>query len=374
MKFNQRILPTVCCIALFSACASDRPMKEVRRSVTQKTVTSNANVNTNTTYKIGKYYQAQNRYDLAIGAYQKVLAADNGFVEARNGLGVVYSRQGRYREAIAAFQVAIQQAPAAAHLYSNMGYAYYLQGQYAESVVALKQATMLDPSNQLAINNLELALAKAGNYSTSAQVFAEADSGHGTTVTQIAVGQSDAKPLNLPNDIGVSQSSTAMPSTPVAVAGVSVVESRVQLVQVAPHVYELHYKQTLSESPQIVAVEMPSNVKIEVSNGNGVTGMAGTVGRFLRAQGYPAARLTNQKPFQVNLTQIQYRNGHEIEAQALRANLIGTPELVQRDDLHSNVSIRLVLGKDVATQTAYFDRKLNRYQLARSLECMDGLG
>jgi tetratricopeptide (TPR) repeat protein len=372
MKINQRILPSVYFIALLSACASDRPMKEVHLSVTPKTVTSNANVNTNAMYKMGRYYQEQNRYDLAISTYKKVLAADHGFVEALNGLGVVYSRQGKYREAIAEFQAAIQQAPAATHLYSNMGYAYYLQGQYAESVVALKQATLLDPSNQLAINNLGLANVKAGNNSTSAQVFAQTYSGHITDIAQAAIGQSDAQQLTLPKDMGVTHSAITLPSIPVAVAGVSVAESSVQLVQVAPHVYELHHKQTLSDLPKIVTVEMPSNVKIEVSNGNGVTGMASTVGRFLRAQGYPTARLTNQKPFQVNLTQIQYRDGHELEAQALRANLLGAPELVQRDDLHSNVSIRLVLGKDVATKTAYFDRKWHGYKLARGFECMDG--
>jgi hypothetical protein len=343
---------------------------------------------------MGRYYQGQNRYDLAISAYQKALAADNGFVEARNGLGVIYSRQGKYREAIEAFQVAVQQSPKAAHLYSNMGYAYYLQGQYAESVTALEQATLLDPTNQRALNNLGLAYAKAGNKGESAQAFAQAANAVTTTpnvaatevvapaqntlqlpdntATVVAAlstepnvqpapqSQPEVQVLTLPKDRGVIRSASSTNA-------VAVVDSRVQLVKLSANVSELRVQPYSAEPMQTAAAVDVADLKklrVEVANGNGVTGAAKKVGRFLGNLGYPTARLTNQKPFQVRMTQIQYREGYQAEAQLLQASLPDAHELVQRDDMRTGVSVRLVLGKDMVTQLAHYEYKGKKTYLA----------
>lgn len=416
MKTKHKILPALCCISLLSACASNQSVSVAPWSIKPMTVMS-SNDKPEALYLVGRYYQGQNRYDLAIAAYQRALAADNGFVEARNGLGVIYSRQGKYREAIEAFLAAIQQAPKAAHIYSNLGYAYYLQGKYGESVTALQQATTLDPANQRALNNLALAYAKAGNKGESVQIFAQAANvAADTTAVVTVVPESVTAPVAIA--AVPSQSASLRPaegasvyaaqqteinlaraSKPVAqnievlelkvqkpelqmlalhkdrgvirpastVATVPDVDSHVKLVQLAPNVYELHKQQYNAEPIQVAAVvKIPGTAKlrVEVANGNGVTGMAGKVGQFLRSQGYPVARLTNQKPFQVRMTQIQYRDGHLAEAQLLRSSLPEVPELVQRNDMRADVGIRLVLGKDVATRTAYFDGKLGQFQLA----------
>lgn len=390
MKTKQKILPAVCCIALLSACASNQSASVAPWTITPTTTTSHGTNSVDAMYKMGRYYQGQNRYDLAISAYQKVLAADNGFVEARNGLGVIYSRQGKYREAIEAFQVAVQQAPKAAHLYSNMGYAYYLQGQYAESVTALEQATLLDPSNQRALNNLGLAYAKAGNKGESAQAFAQAANAATTpnvATTEVATPaqntlqrsdqtaaivdvlstalnvqpelqpQPEVQMLTLPKDRGVIR------SAPNAVA---VMDSRVQLVKLSANVSELRMQPYSAESVQTAATDAADlkKLKIEVANGNGVTGAAKKVGRFLGDLGYSTARLTNQKPFQVRMTQIQYREGYQTEAQLLQASLPDAHVLVQRDDMRAGVSVRLVLGKDIVTQLSHYEYKAKKTYLA----------
>ena len=100
-----------------------------------------------------------------------------------------------------------------------------------------------------------------------------------------------------------------------------------------------------------------AKLKLEVANGNGIAGMASKVGQFLHSQGYRAARLTNQKPFQVRMTQIQYRNGYQTEAQTLQASLPEMAELVEQNNMRADIGIRLLLGKDVATRTAYFNAK-----------------
>lgn len=389
MKTRRKILPAVCCIALLSACASNQQAVVAPLTITPM-VAKNSSDNPRSMYQMGRYYQGQNRYDQAISAYQKALAADNGFVEARNGLGVIYSRQGKYREAIEAFQVAVKQAPKAAHLYSNMGYAYYLQGQYAESVTALEQATLLDPTNQRALNNLSLAYAKAGNKGESAQAFAQAANVPTTIanvpVTEVAIPtqntlqlpvngaavavavptEANVKPapqpevqiLTLPKDRGVVRSASNT---------VSVVDSRVQLVQLAPNIFELRMRQSGAEPVQVVEVAnnpSPEKLRVEVANGNGVIGAAGKVGQYLHSQGYPTARLTNQKPFQVRTTQIQYRDGHQAEAQLLQSRLPEAPELVRGNGLRADVSVRLVLGKDIVTQLAQSDGRWQKLRLA----------
>jgi len=393
MNAKHKILPAVCCIALMSSCASNQGTSAAPWTIKTTAVTKSSGDKPEAMYQLGRYYQGQNRFDEAVNAYMKALNADSGFVEARNGLGVVYSRQGKYREAIEAFQLAIEHAPKAAHLYSNMGYAYYLQGEYAASVKALQQATALDPNNQRALNNLGQAYAKAGNTTQAALAFSEAISvdkasqsaaNHNVAeaavpaqsappnVTNIAatsaadgraaaVTPQDAQVLAIPKDRGVIRAAETAPLV------VPAVESRARLVQLAPHVSELQLRPQSDETVQIASVENTQDmqqIRLEVSNGNGVSGAAGKVSRFLRAQGYTAARLTNKKPYRTQATQIHYRPGYEAQALLLQSKLLDAPKLVERNDIRANVSVRVVLGRDMVTQLAHYEYQAKAMQLA----------
>lgn len=388
MNTKHKILPAVCCIALMTSCASNQSTSAAPWTIKTTAVTKSSNDKPEAMYQLGRYYQGQNRFNEAVNAYLKALNADANFVEAHNGLGVVYSRQGKYREAIAAFQAAILQTPKAAHLYSNMGYAYYLQGQYAESVKALEQATKLDPHNQRALNNLGQAYAKAGSTTQSALAFSEAISVEKTAnavaepavpaqnmpanVTNIAVASApdanvekatvqDAQMLAIPKDSGVIRTASPAPAL------VPVVESRAKLVPVAPHVSELQLRPESADMVQVASAEALQDlqkVRLEVANGNGVSGAASKVSKFLRGQGYAAARLTNQKPFKTKTTQIYYRSGYEAQALLLQSKLLDAPKLIERNDMRANVSVRVVLGKDMVTQLAHYEYQAKTMQLA----------
>ena len=389
MNAKHKIIPAVCCIALMSSCASNQSTSAAPWTIKTTAVTKSSNDKPEAMYQLGRYYQGQNRFDEAVNAYLKALNADANFVEARNGLGVIYSRQGKYREAIEAFQAAIQQAPKAAHLYSNMGYAYYLQGQYAESVKALQQATALDPNNLRALNNLGQAYAKAGNTTQSALAFSEAISVEkpNSTVTEAAVpaqsmppatvtniaakpvadssvktaSTQDTQILAIPKDRGVIRTADSAPQV------LPVVESRAKLVSLAPHVSELQLRPQGADMLQVASTESLQDlqkIRLEVANGNGVTGAAGKVRKFLNGQGYAAARLTNQKPFKTKTTQIHYRSGYEAQAQVLQSKLLDAPKLVERNDMRANVSVRVVLGKDMVTQLAHYEYQVKEMQLA----------
>lgn len=395
MKSKRKILPLACCVAILSACASNQKAAEIPSWMISPNVkTSNAQASASAMYKLGRYYQGQQRDDLAIEAYQKSIYADSSYVESYNGLGVVYARQGKYQKAIDAFKSALGYAPAAAHIYSNMGYAYYLQGQYTEAVISLKQATTLDPTNLRALNNLGMAYAKAGSQGESIQAFTQAISveakaanvaapAQDTLAQENSVDSSEAKPANVTEvftaKVAAPQADLrelALPKNggvirPAPLSGtVPLVDSRVKLVQLSPNVFELQSQQLgampVQEAEQAVVVNW-AQAHLEVANGNGVTGMAGQVGKFLLGQGYPVTRLTNQKPFIVKRSQIQYRDGHHEEAQLLKDSLPDSPQLVQRNDLRADVGVRLVLGSDMRTHIAYFGTKPDATQMASTL-------
>ncbi len=84
--------------------------------------------------------------------------------------------------------------------------------------------------------------------------------------------------------------------------------------------------------------------RLEISNGNGITGMAASVGRWLVLQGLSVARLTNQLPYTQQHTLVQYRNGHEQAAQRVAQTLPTTAKLEVARDMQSDV--RVVLGRD----------------------------
>lgn len=402
MKAKHKIIPAVCCIALMSGCASNQTSSAAPWTVKSSASAKNSHVKPEAMYQLGRYYQGQNRFAEAINAYQKALNTDANFVEAYNGIGVVYSRQGKYPEAIAAFQSAIKIAPKAAHLYSNMGYAYYLQGQYVDAVKALQQATTLDPSNQRALNNLGQAYAKAGNTTQSALAFSEAISVEkpnanlaaapvsslpvaAANVTVLAAAETkpqsdqpaDTQMLAIPKDRGVIRTANLAPQHPApqisAIEVVPVAESRATLVPLAPNVSELKLRLQPTETMQLATVENQQNlqqvqqlqqVRLEVTNGNGVTGAAGKISRYLRVQGYNAPRLSNKKPYNTQTTQIHYRTGYEAQAQLVQSKLLDMPQLVERNDMRANVSVRVVLGKDMVTKLAQYDMQTKMMQLA----------
>jgi hypothetical protein len=89
-------------------------------------------------------------------------------------------------------------------------------------------------------------------------------------------------------------------------------------------------------------------VEIEVSNGNGVNGMASRVANYLRKKGFKVSRLKNANSFNHATTKIFYYNGHlqdihrllqEIPAQLDAENIIELQRLGNR--------IKILIGKDM---------------------------
>jgi Flp pilus assembly protein TadD len=245
-------------LSLLSGCAMLRG-PDHSAGTEPATAVRNAGAHSEAEYRAGRDFQGQMRYDRAATAYRNVLAEYPDHAEAHNALGVVYSVQGLTRQAEQEFTAAIAAAPWLSHLHNNLGYLYLQLGRTQDAIVELEQARMLDPANLHALNNLALAEQNAGRR----------DAAGAEPKQKSAAAAEAARP-------GVT--------TPT-----------LQMVMVAPNVWELQPRQTAQPS---------------------MGGLAARMGSDLRGPEYVRPRLTNQLPYIQARTEIRHVAGSEVAARA----------------------------------------------------------
>jgi Flp pilus assembly protein TadD len=339
MKMKTLIVSSASCVSLLAGCAQQTAHNDTWL-IKPTVVAEPRRENPQAWYDLGRYYQGQARHALAVPALENAVAADGTFVEARNRLGVSYALLGRHADAIRQLETAAQAAPEAAHIYSNLGYAHYLKGNYSEAAAALQRAIALDPANQRAQHNLGMVYAQLGEPIKARHAYAKA----ATTPQQ---------------PVTVTMPATAMPAAPEA--------SHSRIVQVAPSIYELRPRPVSTAA--VMPADRPSvaRARVEVSNGNGVTGMARRVGTYLKGSGFAATRLTNQHGFGVAATRVEYRDGYEVEARQVAAAMPRSVDIAPSTTLRSDIGVRLVLGKDMTGSLAAFEHKTGTARIARNI-------
>lgn len=325
MIHRKKLLSLLCAMCL-TACATNQELADSAQALKIEPTMSSGNY-AQSMYLLGRYYQGQNRYEQAITAYKKALAADSRSAEAYNGLGVVYSRMGNFDAAVEAFNAALNISPQAVHVYNNLGYAYYLQGDYEQAMTTLIQALAMEPDNKRVQTNIDLVNEKTGNPKAAVM-----------KTEPVAARAADSEKISPAS----AQTKLHQPSQEDSGHILSASEAELKVVQVAPAVYRLERLE-----PDAALGTLSGKVKIEIANGNGVSGMARKVGGYLRHLGYAAARLTNQKPYKVVQSQIQYRRGYLQDAEKLQSTIHGQPEMVERNDMRPDIHLRLLLGRDM---------------------------
>jgi tetratricopeptide (TPR) repeat protein len=290
-----------------------------------------------TYYQLGKYHQERGDFRLALAAYTQSLFLDNKQLEARSAIASIDSMQGRLPEAEATLLALMIDYPMVAQPVNNLGYVYYLEGKYADAITTFQRALTLDSTNEKTRNNLDLArTALAGFDGPAALALA-------TTARALQV-------------------QLATPSSPSAAPLVG--SSRMEVVQLAPAEYELKLRDSAMvamTSSMAVAMAIARGTeantarasKVEIANGNGVTGMARQVRLALGRQGIIVSRLTNARPYRQAETEIQYRTGYDREAVALKKALRSKVVLVPVPQIDGDADVRLVLGRDAATRMAF---------------------
>lgn len=166
-------------------------------------------------------------------------------------------------------------------------------------------------------------------------------------------------PRKEPQPLGVLPATTA-----------SEIASHTELIKVAGYVYELKARVAAEPAAAPVATAAPTSAavapqpavqsaapagsvrmaRLEVSNGNGVAGMARRFRNLLGQMGIPVNRLSNDKPYRQVATIIQYSPGFEKQAASLQKALQGKVQLTSKQLASSDV--RLLLGRDAQVSMA----------------------
>ncbi len=421
MKKNYYLLPLLASLPALFSCSTPATKPTLASARIEPVMqTSRPDDTSLGYYQLGRFYQGQNRLDLAAEAYRKAIGLSASFVEAHNALGTVYSKQGKYEDAITELSTALKIVPDLARVYNNLGYTYYLQNNFSEAVTAYEKAIALEPGNPRTYNNLGAALGKLGDAEKSRLAFARAEELNSPTAAATAnsekvlpTTQAQAEtqaptpalvqvdrqePSNVPVPISIAGASVAyqLPTAHESIAlafnnsaGTALAEIGMPADLPEPHnllpllaqpsgqrsdaaalpllnlkadriVSKLFPAATAASADTEISyrpagqVEPAKAYRLEIANGNGVTGLATKVRKTLALQGVPAARLTNIKPYREPQTLIQYRAAYMEQALLLSKKFLKAPKLVQDEHLRSSSDLRLVLGKDVATQVALF--------------------
>ncbi len=274
-------------------------------------------------YAVGRSHYFARRYEAARAAYLRALAQAPAHVDARNGLAMVHAARGELAPAIAIWRVLTADGQGgsgqgAAFLFNNLGYAYLLAGDAEQAAAALERACVLDPLDYRAWENLGEALHRLGEHERAQQVAGQADTlrRHDLKADYAAVG-------------------AALP--PVAPdAGFAGAEVHIGAAPVRPE--------------RLAAPPAPAVPLVEISNGNGVRGMAAALGRSLDRNELRVVRLSNQRGFAVARSRIEYGHGHADVARKLAARLRPAP-LLQAASI-DGYALRLVIGHDLVRDRA----------------------
>jgi Tfp pilus assembly protein PilF len=357
MKFQLTV--SIACALQLVACVAPANRSAQGPRIEPLLRTSNTTGSAAGLLELGKYYQGQNRLDQAIHAFQRALEIDRQYVEARSALGVTYSRRGEYLAAIHEFELALASKPGLAYLYNNLGYTHFLQKNHAAAASAYEKALQLEPGNPRTLNNLGAAYAELGWGEKARLSFEQARQAHNVALAARAPATRGSPPVRIETagargkQLSVTAGFVPLPvvelskhgqraATP-ALAETSAPELPAALVPVARESQERNN-----------AGRARSVYRLEISNGNGTSHLAANVNKLLSAQGAPAARLSNARPFTQQETIIQYRAGFEQEALALSHRFPSGLAVQAMASLRKDPDVRLLLGRDATKADGWY--------------------
>lgn len=328
IKQLKWILSSVLVLAACTSVQKDAALNGIEiRPVTR---VSHANGSPRIMYLLGRYHQGKLDYQKAIAAYERALEVKPDYVEVHNGLGVIYSMQGKHELSLRHFDKAIELAPQETYLYNNLGYAHLIRSNFAEAIKSLSKALSLDPENKRAQWNL--AIAQEKNHLDNKVIASQPNPDNSSTVVtqELSITNTDEAGDHITRFREYADS----PLT-------SVISSSDDL--------DAHDKNS--------SLPDNKNIRLEVSNGNGITGMAKQISVFFQQHGVASVRLTNHQTYNQNKTEIYYRSENYHQAYQINQMLPVPVKLVESDQLRHDIQIKILLGQDFSREIAYFNTK-----------------
>lgn len=224
----------------------------------------------------------------------------------------------------------------------------------AQNLSALERACVLDPLDPMHWERLAQALERQGQDARAALMRRQAQS---------------LRDHDVQRDYAIlaEQSAGVEPRLPMARIEVVPVGGAMVLVRrvAAPVVASALPARSAAPGPSRLLAPLVSPgpaadgappVRLEISNGNGVTGMAAALARTLRGDDVKVVRLTNVRPFVVPVSRVEYRADRQAAAQVLATRLgmtMAAPSVSQQRG-----DVRIVLGRDLLSPAALRQRYL----------------
>lgn len=285
-------------------------------------------------YRTGRYFQGQARLDQAMEAYRSALAIQAGHVDALNALGVIHSLQRKPELAEQYFRSALDADPLAARVHNNLGYHLLQNGRAGEALVAFERARELEPGNADTQANLAAARTKMGLSGEAA-------------VASLPIPTAVPEPVPAPVQVADPVADPARSNTvPVGLDQVSEGIWELGRGKGDPGTQAVPAAAAVAAAAPVPAAAVAATGRVEIANGNGASGLARRVSGLLAPQGAKPPRLTNDKPYGVQTSRIQYVAGSERMAQELNARLPSPLPLALAETLERDVRVRVLLGKD----------------------------
>jgi len=299
MGILTSLMLTGCSLDLFGSKSAARAEDEAA-AATARAVTESANL------QMARTAFNNSNYGIAISHLERELALRPESIAALNGLGASYDQLGRFDVAQRYYFRALELASDPATTLANLGYSNQLQGNASDAAQILELALYYAPGNEVARANLYAVMS-----SLSANLSAMPDAPQSVTP---------------PADAAVVSP---------AAAGTAITRS------------------TVASSAVTNSVTQTLALRVEVSNGNGINGMAARVRSILQersgllASGGDVVRLTNADSFDYPTTVVYYRRGQaEAVSQLLHSLPLQNLRLEESDQLAPGVDVRVLLGRD----------------------------
>lgn len=314
-------------------------------------------------YRLGLHYQRNGEYDKAIGEFAKALQNDSTYCKAYNGIAMSYDALRQCEPAHASYDLALKCATGQAYIYNNYACSSLLCGYFAKGVDLLRRAEQLAENETRIKNNLRIAQEiviheKISDYIPMKQLFSQvvesdsvsslpeegllthpvskisANTRH--TISDESTGKCKIQPDNKPAT-SAARETLGLPLSP------SISNSAVQVKLIAEK-----SKQDALPGPSLLSRN--STAAIEVSNGNGTTGMAGRSADFLRGHGFSVRSITNAKHFRFEESVIFYKEEYLHVAKELAAIIPGAQNLEKVDTMaKASIGVRVLLGRDLVS-------------------------
>ena len=336
-------------------------------------------------YDLARHFQRIQRHTIAIETLKEILRMDPGHADAHNALGYSYDCTGDFRTARQHYRIAVALNPDLDYAYNNLGYSFILDGAYAAAIVALEQAVALKRHPKY-IKNLSYAYFKTGNLKMADMTLRGLDDPAAARRIKVRLGMvsetadpADRAKPQPGDDTLPAENEHRLRKPDGKVSGTHASEDHLAYLPFLPDPTagdEPTYLPLISRGPdprktsdpcsenliasrtdrvatRLAAFPPVGATAIEVSNGNGVRQMAGSVGHYLQRHGMQVARLTNADHFHHPRTVIYYRDGYFEAAAEVERLLPGLSSGGHLVALHlDREPIRVLIGRDLAPYAA----------------------